>query len=103
MQNLILEEDKSLQIKTGKGIRYTVPSTLNINRMEDLQTIRFRVSDVYKNCQIRVNLDGQEFMTLKKQIVAPGEMEQVILKKQTLLEKKEFDEIQIELVTETEG
>lgn len=103
VQNQMLEETKSIQVKTGKGIRYTVPSSLNLNRMEDLQTIRFRVSDVYKNCQIRVNLDGQEFMTLKKQIVAPGEMEQVILKKQTLLEKKEFDEIQIELVTETEG
>ena len=103
VQDLIVEETKSIQIKTGKGIRYTVPSTLSINRMEDLQVIRFRVSDVRKNCAIRVNLDGQELMTLKKQIVAPGEMEQVILKKQTLLEKKEFNEIQIELVTETEG
>lgn len=103
VQNQMLEETKSIQVKTGKGIRYTVPSSLNLNRMEELQTIRFRVSDVYKNCQIRVNLDGQEFMSLKKQIVAPGEMEQVILKKQTLLEKKEFNEIQIELVTETEG
>ena len=103
VQNQMLEETKSIQVKTGKGIRYTVPSSLNLNRMEELQTIRFRVSDVYKNCQIRVNLDGQEFMSLKKQIVAPGEMEQVILKKQALLEKKEFNEIQIELVTETEG
>ena len=103
VQDLIVEETKSIQIKTGKGIRYTVPSTLSINRMEDLQVIRFRVSDVHKNCAIRVNLDGQEIMTLKKQIVAPGEMEQVILKKQTLLEKTELDEIQIELVTEMEG
>ena len=103
VQNLILEEDKSLQIKTGKGIRYTVPSTLNINRMEELQTIRFRVADVYKNCAIKVSLDGKEIMTLKKQIVAPGEMEQVILKKQMLLERITSNEIQIELVTETEG
>lgn len=103
VQNLILEEDKSLQIKTGKGIRYTVPSTLNINRMEELQTIRFRVADVYKNCAIKVSLDGKEILTLKKQIVAPGEMEQVILKKQMLLERIASNEIQIELVTETEG
>jgi len=103
VQDFMLEETKSIQIKTGKGIRYTVPGTLCIDRMEDLQTIRFRVSDVYKNCAIRVVLDGKELMTLKKQIVAPGEMEQVILKKQLLLERKASDEIRIELVTETEG
>ena len=102
VQNLLSEESQSIQIKTGKGIRYTVPGSLSINRMEALQTIRFRVSDVYKNCKIRVNVDGQEIIALKKQIVAPGEMEQVILKKQTLLEKNAFGEIKIELVTEEE-
>ena len=42
-------------------------------------------------------------MKLKKQIVAPGEMEQVILKKQLLMDKGISKEIRIELITEQEG
>lgn len=89
-----------IDIKTGKGIRYTVPSSICIERMEDLQTIRFRVGDVYKNCHIVVKADGQELLKLKKQIVAPGEMEQVILKKQLLETKGISKEIIIELAAE---
>ena len=89
-----------IDIKTGKGIRYTVPSSICIERMEDLQTIRFRVGDVYKNCHIVVKADGQELLKLKKQIVAPGEMEQVILKKQLLETKGISKKIIIELAAE---
>ncbi len=89
-----------IEIKTGKGIRYTVPGSLCPERMEDLQTIRFRVGDVYKNCHIVVKADGQELMKLKKQIVSPGEMEQVILKKQLLKDKGISKEIMIELAGE---
>lgn len=89
-----------IDIKTGKGIRYTVPSSICIERMDDLQTIRFRVGDVYKNCHIVVRADGQELLKLKKQIVAPGEMEQVILKKQLLETKGISKEIIIELAAE---
>lgn len=97
------EEEGSIQIQTGKGVRYTVPSTICLSRMEELQTVRFRVADVYKNCAIFVSADGAELMKLKKQIVAPGEMEQVILKKQLLMDKGISKEIRIELITEQEG
>lgn len=93
-------EGVEIPVKTGKGIRYTVPSSICLSRMEALQTVRFRVSDVYKNCAVRVSADGQELMRLKKQIVAPGEMEQVILKKQLLEDRGVSEEICIELVTE---
>ena len=86
-------------IKTGKGVRYTVPSTLNLSRMEDLQTVRFRVADVYKKCSIRVSANGQEFMKLKKQIVSPGEMEQILLQKKMLTVRNNINEICIEIVT----
>lgn len=94
------DAEKAIEIKAGKGIRYTVPSMLCLERMDDLQTVRFRVGDVYKNCYITVKADGQELMKLKKTIVAPGEMEQIILKKQLLKEKVISHEIGIELVTE---
>ena len=95
-----VEGKTDIEIKTGKGIRYTVPSSLCIERMDDLQTIRFRVENVYKNCHILVKADGLELIKLKKQIVAPGEMEQVILKKQLLIDKGISKEIVIELAVE---
>ena len=95
-----VEGKTDIEIKTGKGIRYTVPSSLCIERMDDLQTIRFRVGNVYKNCHILVKADGLELIKLKKQIVAPGEMEQVILKKQLLIDKGISKEIVIELAVE---
>ncbi len=98
--NTLEQEENAITIKTGQGVRYTVPSTISLNRMEELQTVRFRVADVYRNCSIRVLADGCELMKRKKQIVAPGEMEQVILKKQLLIDKNVSDNICIELVTE---
>ena len=95
--------ERSVPIKTGRGIRYTVPSTICVSRMDELQTVRFRVADVYKNCAIYVSADGLELLKIKKRIVAPGEMEQVILKKQLLLDKGISDEICVELITEQEG
>jgi NADPH-dependent 2,4-dienoyl-CoA reductase/sulfur reductase-like enzyme len=95
-----VEGKTDIEIKTGKGIRYTVPSSLCIERMDDLQTIRFRVENVYKNCHISVKADGRELIKLKKPIVAPGEMEQVILKKQLLIDKGISKEIVIELAVE---
>ena len=94
------DRKSGIEIKTGNGIRYTVPSSLCIDRMDDLQTIRFRVGDVYKNCYILVKADGRELIKLKKPIVAPGEMEQVILKKQLLIDKGISKEIVIELAVE---
>ena len=66
------------------GVRYTVPSEIRLNHMDELQTIRFRVGGVYKGASVVIDFDGQVFRSQKKKILAPGEMEQVILKKSDL-------------------
>ncbi len=71
-------------ITAQDGVRYTVPSSISLNRMEDRQLIRFRVGNEYRNAGIRIEFDGKEFRTLKKNILAPGSMEQVILQKKDL-------------------
>ena len=100
VQSDVLEGQPELPVKTGNGIRYTVPSTIRPGRMDELQIIRFRVSDVYKNCRIVVSGEGTELLSLKKQILSPGEMEQVILKKQLLIDQGISSEIRIEVVAE---
>lgn len=76
--------EAAIPILTGDGIRYTVPSFIRLSHMADLQRIRFRVGGVYKDASVVVEADGQNIRALKKRILTPGEMEQVILKKSEL-------------------
>ena len=57
--------------------------------MEDSLTIRFRVADVYRNCQIGIYLNNRPIRIIRRPRLAPGEMEQVILKKEELLAMEE--------------
>jgi len=75
------EADTEIPIETANGVRYTVPVTVRPNKMQDLLTVRFRVGQVYKNPEICVYMGDKCVLRRKKQICAPGEMEQVVLKK----------------------
>lgn len=71
----------SVTLVAENGVRYTVPQTLDVENMEDQITVRFRVADVYKDRFISVYYDDERVAHRKKKVLAPGEMEQVILKK----------------------
>ena len=78
------KSDKVIEVKAIDGVRYTVPSTIHVDNMADLLTVRFRVGGVFKNSYISVYLNDERVQHRKKQVMAPGEMEQVILKKKDL-------------------
>lgn len=78
------EKSKEIPIKAVDGVRYTVPKKLHVNRMADEQIVRFRVGAVYKNCYISAYLNDERIIHRKRQIMAPGEMEEIKLKKEQL-------------------
>ena len=82
-------------LKAENGVRYTVPQTLDVNHMQDKVTVRFRVADVYKDRYISVYYDGVQVSKKKKKVLAPGEMEQVILKKDSFGEYPDLKNIVI--------
>ena len=82
------EGGKVIELKAIEGARYTVPSTIRVDQMEDLLTVRFRVGAVFQNAFVSVYFDDERIMHNKKKIMAPGEMEQVILQKKMLAEKQ---------------
>lgn len=90
-----LKNEETIRIETGNGVRYTVPVSLRKSRLEDLLTIRFRVGNVYKNCEICVYLGDRCIQRRKKQICAPGEMEQAILKKTDIETMKAGETIKV--------
>lgn len=78
------EKSTEIPILAVEGVRYTVPKKLHINRMADEQIVRFRVGAVYKNCYISAYLNDERIIHRKRQIMAPGEMEEIRLKKEQL-------------------
>jgi NADPH-dependent 2,4-dienoyl-CoA reductase/sulfur reductase-like enzyme len=89
-----------IELFATDGARYTVPSTINVDRMEDLLTVRFRVGDVYTNSFVSVYFDDERVLHNQKRIIAPGEMEQIILRKSQLLEHKDLKKITIRIEKE---
>ena len=76
-----------IRISTGSGVRYTVPSIVRPDELDSDLIIRFRSTGVFKDSYIDVSFNGSNKIHRRKQIITPGEMEQVILKKEDLLNK----------------
>lgn len=89
-----------IRLETGNGVRYTVPSFVRPSRLEQFLTVRFRVGNVYKNPEICVYLGDKCLQRRKKQICAPGEMEQVIIKKTDIETMAPGETIRIAIETE---
>ena len=86
----------AVRIAAGNGVRYTVPQYLDPAEVEEPLVVRFRVGEPRRDCRIVVRMNGQEVLSLKRRVVAPGEMEQVILTPE-LLRKETPEAIRIEL------
>ena len=91
------ERGRVIQLVAGKGVRYTVPATVDPRRMDEELTVRFRVDNVYKNAAVVVSAEGEILRRKKKLILTPGEMEEIRLRREELLEHPEWEEIVISL------
>ena len=90
-------------ISTG-CVRYTVPSAIHLSKMPDKLKVRFRVGKVVKNCAVDVycNEENSEkrIKTKKRPVVAPGEMEEILLGREELLK---YPDLQQLIITVKEG
>lgn len=89
-----------INLVAAEGVRYTVPKKINIEQMENILTVRFRVGAVYKNCYISVYYNEERTVHRKKAVMAPGEMEQIKLQKDKLIEYKDLERITIKIEEE---
>ena len=87
-------EDKAIHIKASGGVRYTVPSVIRPAHMPETLTVRFRVDNIYKNRFVSVYFGDTRVQHRKKTVLAPGEMEQIVLKRADL-ENAEFETITV--------
>ena len=93
-----------IQLIPSGCVRYTVPSTIHLSKMPDKLKVRFRVGKVVKNCAVDVycNQENSEnrIKTKKRPVVAPGEMEEVLLSREELLKNPDLQKL---IITVKEG
>lgn len=92
-ENMEKEAAHTVELAAENGVRYTVPQMMDVENMKDKITVRFRVADVYKDRFISVYYDDVRVSHKKKKILAPGEMEQVVLRKDSFKEYPELKRI----------
>jgi pyruvate/2-oxoglutarate dehydrogenase complex dihydrolipoamide dehydrogenase (E3) component len=76
----ICTDDQVVPVIAGNGVTYTVPSFICPLRMDDEQIIRFRVNNVYRNHFVTAYLGDERLIHRKRQVLAPGEMEDIKIK-----------------------
>jgi NADPH-dependent 2,4-dienoyl-CoA reductase/sulfur reductase-like enzyme len=91
------EEHAGIPLVPEGGVRYTVPATVDPASMDEKLTVRFRVGAVRRNVFESVYVDDARIAHKKRPIVAPGEMEQVILKKADLEKHPDAESIRVVL------
>ncbi len=88
---------KQIGILPVDGVRYTVPKYVRPEVMDDTLTVRFRVGQVFKGCAIATYFGDTLISKRKRPVMAPGEMEQVVLKKSQLAEYPDIENITIKI------
>ena len=94
----ISSRDQVLEVKTSNGVRYSVPQL--IKKDTDYTPIQFkmRVSNVFKNVEVALFVDGEKVAKKIKQIVTPGEMETLLVKEDIVKKIKSGQNVELTLV-----
>ncbi len=90
-------ERHDVPITFDGGPRYTVPVTVDPAHVGDSLTIRYRVGGVMKNRVVKVLMDGEEVSSRRRQVMAPGEMEEIHLTHAMLAAHPNLKEIHIKV------
>lgn len=79
---------KTLAVKTQGCVTYTVPKTIRVDNLEKNAELMFRVNQVCGASQIVVKSGDNTLAAFKRERLAPGEMERIVVPKM-LLQKAE--------------
>ena len=88
---------KDVPVEFSGGVRYTVPSSIDPDRIKKWLKIRFRVGDVMTGRKVVLYLDGEPVLTKKRRVMAPGEMEELVLTKKLLDQHAGFASAEIRI------
>lgn len=73
-----------IPIVPAGAVRYTVPCTVEPGRMDSEAVVRFRVGRNMRKAVVTLTAGDRELIRRKRPVMAPGEMEQLIIKREWL-------------------
>ena len=84
-------------MKFSGGIRYTVPTYIAPEKVHAFLKIRFRVGDVMTNRKVVLYLNGKAVSAKKRRVMAPGEMEEIVLTEKLLKKYPDVTDLEIKV------
>ena len=88
---------RTVPVAAGAGVRSVVPQRVDVARTPDELVVRLRVDGVYERRSLVARAGGEVVARRRRDILVPGEMEQVTLRRDVLLGLGELGEITIGL------
>ena len=99
--NYILNKKEYAQFrfhtKGINGVRYVVPQRISVDGSYEPVKLYFRVGQVFTNATVKVTRNGNVIYAKKKRKLAPGEMENVVIKPEDIQDFNEGDYLYIEV------
>ena len=77
-------EGEALTLQNGADVSYTVPQKVRADDVEKAADVFFRVRRVFKNSVIEVSDGDRVLLSFKREHMAPGEMEHILLPRKIL-------------------
>ena len=77
-------EEAALDVKNGADVGYTVPQRIRVGRVEKAADVFFRVRRIFGQSRIEVSAGGRVIAQFKREHMAPGEMEHILLSRKAL-------------------
>ena len=81
-------------IKNGDGVNGIVPQKVRPSNVDKKVEVMFRARNVFTDVAIKVRSNGEELASFKREHMAPGEMEKIVIPK-AFLDKVENGEITV--------
>jgi hypothetical protein len=89
-------EGEFIGIVNGNGVNYTVPQRVRLDNVEKALEVFFRTNKVRGKSLIKVTSGDKEIITFKREHMAPGEMEKLIIPAKMLAGVTETIKIEVE-------
>ncbi len=93
----VTEKESRIPISVSGGIRYSVPACIAPVRISNWLKIRFRVGEILRNKKVVLYLDGEKVLSKRRHVMAPGEMEEVVLTRKALDQHPDLKTIEIKV------
>jgi len=80
-----------VNVRWGEGIGYVVPQKIRAENVDKKLEVFFRVTAIYKESKVEVRCGDEVIASYKREHLAPGEMEKIVLLKEVIEKAKGRD------------